>query len=254
MSAAIGSIMARISAIENRFTPADASDPTLGAVPVLDEGTAFDAFGATYQNALATRSAVAASPATSWMSPSFQPGSFAPMNSSFTVGSAGASGPGSAIVNAAINGVAAAPGERQVGGYGELPIPAAVAGFGNGQVPRSALTPLSTQPGHKLYAPAAASWNSLVATARSEGIDLKITDSYRDYDEQVDLARRKGLYAEGGLAARPGTSIHGWGMAVDANVNDPRTLQWLKTNGPRFGWVEAVPREPWHWEFRPDQV
>ena len=73
-------------------------------------------------------------------------------------------------------------------------------------------------------------------------------------DEPFDLARRKGLYAEGGLAARPGTSNHGWGMAVDANVNDPRTLQWLKTNGPRFGWVEAVPREPWHWEFRPDQV
>ena len=51
-----------------------------------------------------------------------------------------------------------------------------------------------------------------------------------------------------------GTSAVVGGLAVDADVTDPRTLQWMKTNGPRFGWVEAVPREPWHWEFRPGQV
>ena len=29
---------------------------------------------------------------------------------------------------------------------------------------------------------------------------------------------------------------------------------WVRENAPRFGWVEAVPREPWHWEYRPHQV
>jgi len=85
-------------------------------------------------------------------------------------------------------------------------------------------------------------------------VSIRITDSYRSYDQQVDLVKRKGLYSEGGLGARPGTSNHGWGLAVDADVNDARTLDWIRTNGPRFGYVEAVPREPWHWEFRPQQV
>lgn len=249
MSAAIGSIMARIGVIEQRFTPIDASDPSPGAVRVVDAGPAFDPFGSTYQDALAARAASAPSS----VSPTtFLQGVSPSAGNQFT--QATGSGSGSAIVDAAINGIATAPGERQVGGYGRLPVPQAVIGFGNGKIPSTGLTPLNTQPGHKLYAPAAASWNNMVTAARAEGIELKITDSYRDYDEQVDLVRRKGLYSQGGLAATPGTSNHGWGMAVDANVNDPRTLQWVKTNGPRFGWVESVPREPWHWEFRPDQV
>ena len=134
-----------------------------------------------------------------------------------------------------------------------MPVPPALIGFGNGRVPAAALTPIA-QGGHRLYAPAAAAWDSLVAAAAADGVSIRITDSYRSYDQQVDLANRKGLYSQGGLAARPGTSNHGWGLAVDTDVNDARTLDWIRTNGPRFGFVEAVPREPWHWEFRPGQV
>lgn len=253
MSDAIGSVMARIGAIDNRFAPTDVANPARGPIPVIDTGPAFDAFGATYQAALSARSAMATMPMSSVPS-LHQSGQFPSAGTQFAPPPTTASGPGSSIVAAAINGVAAAPGERPVGGYGSLPVPGELAGYGNGRIPPGGLTPLNTQPGHKLYAPAAAAWNNLVASARAEGIELEITDSYRDYDEQVDLVRRKGLYSQGGLAATPGTSNHGWGMAVDTNVNDPRTLQWLKTNGPRFGWVESVPREPWHWEFRPDQV
>jgi D-alanyl-D-alanine carboxypeptidase len=70
----------------------------------------------------------------------------------------------------------------------------------------------------------------------------------------VDLVARKGLYANGGLGAVPGTSNHGWGVAVDADITNPATKAWLQANGHRFGFVEAVPREPWHWEFRPSQA
>jgi hypothetical protein len=141
----------------------------------------------------------------------------------------------------------------QVGGYGAISVPADLAAYGNGNIPAAALEPIG-QDGHRLWAPAAESYKQLVAAAATDGIDLTVTDSYRSYDQQVELADRKGLYADGGLAAVPGTSNHGWGVAVDFNVNSPAALEWLKTNGHTYGFVEAVTREPWHWEFRPDQA
>ena len=77
-----------------------------------------------------------------------------------------------------------------------------------------------------------------------------VTDSYRSYDVQVDVVRRKGLYSQGGLGAKPGTSQHGWGMAVDLDL-DASAQAWMRTNAARFGFVEDTPREPWHWAFQP---
>jgi LAS superfamily LD-carboxypeptidase LdcB len=134
-----------------------------------------------------------------------------------------------------------------------MPVPAELAAYGNGHVPPDALEPIG-QGGHRMWAPAAESYKQLVAAAKVEGIDLTVTDSYRTYDQQVELAAEKGLYADGGLAAVPGTSNHGWGLAVDFNVNTPAALEWLRTNGHSYGFVEASRREPWHWEFRPDQA
>ena len=66
----------------------------------------------------------------------------------------------------------------------------------------------------------------------------------------MDLVRRKGLYSQGGLAAKPGTSDHGWGMAVDLNLN-ANAQRWMRANAGRFGFVEDTPREPWHWAYTP---
>jgi D-alanyl-D-alanine carboxypeptidase len=132
--------------------------------------------------------------------------------------------------------------------------PAAVGAAGaptgvwpNGRIPASALTPIGG--GHRLAAPAAAAFGELAAAARADGISFSVNDSYRSYEQQVDMARRKGLYSEGGLAARPGTSQHGLGMAVDLDLN-PDAQAWMRANGARFGFVEDVPREPWHWTFK----
>lgn len=141
----------------------------------------------------------------------------------------------------------------KIGGYGRLGPPAELVGYGNGKIPADALDTIG-QGGHRLYAPAAASWRNLVDAAAADGIEMSITDSYRSYDQQVDLVRRKGLYSQGGLGATPGTSNHGWGLAVDADVTSPAALDWMRSNAWRFGFVEAVPREPWHWEFRPHQA
>ncbi len=89
------------------------------------------------------------------------------------------------------------------------------------------------------------------------GQPLCITDSYRTLAEQRILAVTKGS-----LAATPGTSNHGWGLAVDlcASVtNNSAAIGWLSENGPTYGWANPAwaaaggsgPREPWHWEYFP---
>lgn len=122
--------------------------------------------------------------------------------------------------------------------------------YGNGKIPASALAPISGAEGHRLWAPAASSFEALRDAARADGVTIGITDSYRPYDVQVDLARRKGLYSQGGLAATPGTSDHGWGTALDLRL-DAKALAWMRQNAGRFGFVEDVPRESWHWHYVP---
>jgi D-alanyl-D-alanine carboxypeptidase len=128
-------------------------------------------------------------------------------------------------------------------------VPASLAAYGNGKVPDNALSSVGGTR-HKLWAPAAQSLEALIAAARRDGVTIGITDSYRPYAEQVDLVRRKGLYSNGGLAAKPGTSDHGWGMAADLDLN-AKAQAWMRANGPRFGFHEDTPREPWHWGYKP---
>ena len=127
-------------------------------------------------------------------------------------------------------------------------VPDELRAYGNGRIPASALEKIG-QGGHRLAAKAAAAWQRLEAAAAADGVTLKVTDSYRDYATQVDLVRRKGLYSQGGLAAQPGTTSHGWGRAVDFDL-DPRAQSWMRTNGARFGFVEDTPREPWPWAYQ----
>jgi zinc D-Ala-D-Ala carboxypeptidase len=128
-------------------------------------------------------------------------------------------------------------------------VPVELVAYGNGKIPANALHPVGNT-GHKLWAPAADSLTALVADAKRAGVNIGITDSYRPYAEQVDLARRKGLYSQGGLAAKPGTSDHGWGLAVDLDL-DSKAQAWMRANGSRYGFVEDTPREPWHWAYTP---
>jgi hypothetical protein len=237
----VAGIESRIAAIKARFD-ADQQSSTVGSNAFTD-GSAllesaqpstegFEPFGAAYQLALQQVRVSAMSNASVGLS---DENAFSVNENAFV-----ATGqPGASI--------------GKIGGYGPMPVPSELAAYGNGQIPAAALQPIG-QGGHRLYAPAAQAWQQAVADAKAEGIDLRITDSYRGYDEQVDLAARKGLYAEGGYAAVPGTSNHGWGLAVDADVNAPETLSWLKANAWKYGFVESVPREPWHWEYRPAQA
>lgn len=131
--------------------------------------------------------------------------------------------------------------------HGKVTPPPELQAYGNGKIPANALSTIGDG-SHRMWAPAAAAFKQMRADAAAAGVTFGVTDSYRSYDQQVDLARRKGLYSQGGLAATPGTSNHGWGLSLDLDLN-PKAQAWMRANGERYGFVEDVPREPWHWTF-----
>jgi len=126
--------------------------------------------------------------------------------------------------------------------------PPELASFGNGRIPASMLESIG-QGDHRLSHDAAVAFKAMAADARRAGVTLPVSDSYRSLDEQTALADSEGRYAEGGLAAEPGTSAHGWGLAVDLDV-DARSTKWMRDNASKYGFVEDVAREPWHWTYR----
>lgn len=145
----------------------------------------------------------------------------------------------------------AAARQRGPGRYGRLQPPRELQQYGNGRLPAGVLEPLGVGD-HRLYAPAARAFRAMHEAAARDGVRLSLRDSYRPYSEQVALARRLGLYSRGGFAATPGKSNHGWGLAVDVDLDaSRRALRWMRDNAARFGFHETVLREPWHWEYRP---
>ncbi|WP_244985815.1 MULTISPECIES: M15 family metallopeptidase [Cellulosimicrobium] len=144
-------------------------------------------------------------------------------------------------------------------GSGDYPTdggPGAWGGHSNGRIPGSAMKVLPWASGHYLRADATDALTALNNVYQAQfGRPLSITDAYRDYDTQVRLKAQKG-----GMAATPGTSNHGWGLAVDlgGGINRFGTPQhlWMKQNAPAYGWIlpswadqGGVNPEPWHWEY-----
>jgi LAS superfamily LD-carboxypeptidase LdcB len=108
--------------------------------------------------------------------------------------------------------------------------------------------------GHLLRCDAAAAFNAMnFAHFTERGYPLVITDGYRDYAAQVDLRQRKPH-----LAATPGQSNHGWGLAIDLAVGgwNGEVFRWLHANAHLYGWyhplwarIDGSKPEPWHWEY-----
>jgi len=93
--------------------------------------------------------------------------------------------------------------------------------------------------------PSAADWYS---AARLAGCPAGITEAGRSYARQVWLyGRWRAGLLKAPSVARPGTSLHETGLALD--LPEP-ARSWMRANGARFGWVaDRVPGEPWHFEF-----
>ncbi|WP_448631181.1 D-alanyl-D-alanine carboxypeptidase family protein [Cellulomonas soli] len=134
----------------------------------------------------------------------------------------------------------------------------------NGRLPASALTALSwtvDEHGTPFYLATAAAGalerlDQAFLAAFGHHLDVDLT--YRDYATQV--AMRDAL---GTVAAVPGTSSHGTGLALDVPERpceygwDTAQRRWLVTNGPSYGWVSpswarqgGSNPEYWHYEYR----
>lgn len=144
---------------------------------------------------------------------------------------------------------AGARGVRAPGTYPAITLPAELRGMRNGELPASVLEPIG-QGNHRLTRTAAVAFRRMAAAAAKDGVTLVVSDSYRSLGDQARTADDVGLYREGGLAAVPGTSTHGWGLSVDIDV-EPRTQQWLRSHAAEYGFAEDVAREPWHYTYRP---
>lgn len=130
-----------------------------------------------------------------------------------------------------------------------------LGGYPNGLIPTSMLCPLP-QDSEYLRADAAVAFGKLnAAYADHFGKPICITDSYRSLAVQQDLYGRKP-----GLAAIPGTSNHGLGLALDLcdgiNVFGSTEFLWMKHHASDYGFVHpdwaaasGSRPEPWHWEY-----
>ncbi len=134
----------------------------------------------------------------------------------------------------------------------------ALSGYANGQIPASALCEAGGD-GPLLQCGAAKAYEAMdAAFAAVNGRSLCAGGGYRSYADQVKLHA-----AKPGLTAEPGTSNHGWGLAVDMCVPGGGNMSfgssdygWLADNASAYGWVNppwAQPgrgrEEPWHWEY-----
>lgn len=129
------------------------------------------------------------------------------------------------------------------------------ANANNGKLPGAALKKLSWDPTEALHVNAAPPFEALnKAYKRRFGRNITVTDSYRTFAQQVATKAIKG-----NLAATPGTSLHGLGIAVDlgGGINNWGSVErtWFVENAPKFGWVspswaqKSGKNEPWHWEY-----
>jgi peptidoglycan hydrolase-like protein with peptidoglycan-binding domain len=92
----------------------------------------------------------------------------------------------------------------------------------------------------------AARFDSMVAAAARDGVSLQINSGMRTRAEQQHLYD---LYkaGKGNIAAKPGTSNHEKGEAIDF-TNTSGAWAWLKRNSTRFGF-HNFPPEPWHYSL-----
>lgn len=132
---------------------------------------------------------------------------------------------------------------------------AAALTYPNGMLPDSVLC-AANPTGLALRCDADWAWEALSAEFRSVfGYHPGAVSGYRT------LAGQVALYASRpALAATPGYSMHGYGLAIDLtgtpSVAGSAAHRWLVENGPRFGWVwpdwaRTVKFEPWHFEYTP---
>jgi hypothetical protein len=160
-------------------------------------------------------------------------------------------------------------------------LPKSLSNQPNGNLDVSLLVEIGNK--GKLHVNAARAWRAFVAEASKIGLDLTYTygGAYRSYQDQVNLFKQRYttsllqgrprkwwnnqwwyLRPKMAEAAVPGTSNHGFGLAIDAafdkdpsdgigpddaaSISGHPKFGWFRDNAIRFGFSFELQSEPWH--------
>ncbi|HEY0345449.1 MAG TPA: M15 family metallopeptidase [Solirubrobacteraceae bacterium] len=106
-------------------------------------------------------------------------------------------------------------------------------------------------PGGRLWPEAALTWNAMRAQFIAAGGDADHFRPGGGVSSARTVAQQRVLRAhQPPPAAVPGTSNHGWGIAVD--IPFPKAQAWILRNGERYGWSHdegARVGEIWHYRY-----
>ena len=140
---------------------------------------------------------------------------------------------------------------------------AAAAASGGGPVvnlPTGPVTLVSVR-GITVHSAIGPQLEQLLAAAQADGLSLS-GGGYRSHEQQIVLRRAHCGSTDYAVyempagqcsppTARPGTSMHEQGLAIDFNncsTRSTRCFQWLNVNAAGFGF-HNLPSEPWHWSI-----
>jgi LAS superfamily LD-carboxypeptidase LdcB len=161
----------------------------------------------------------------------------------------------------------------------KLVLPAELKTQINGRLDEKLLKKISV--GGRMWTGAAIAFNKMNEHAKKDGIELRNIGDYRSFDGQKKMfLDRYSLEDQGRVptvtrkyegktwflkkgkspSAAPDPtgkkgSNHGWGLAIDLDVRNFKTLKWLCANAPSYGFflqgsdVKSPEFEAWHWQY-----
>ncbi|CAF1285338.1 unnamed protein product [Rotaria sordida] len=109
----------------------------------------------------------------------------------------------------------------------------------------------------------ACAFDKMATAAKQTDVTITIASGFRTIARQEYFwhCYQTGSCNGGNLAAPPGTSNHGRGIALDLNTDcgsqsgsrpscgGSAVYQWLYNNAHNYGFTRTVQSEPWHWEY-----
>lgn len=153
-------------------------------------------------------------------------------------------------------------------------LPAGITAADNGKMPESKLKKIYCG---SLYCDAARAWLAMIRAAAKDKVFLNVNSTFQTYrkiDSQIAVFKKRfdpvdtsadftidavrveyedriwQLKPDKVYAAVPGTSSHGFGLAVDiGNESLDYVRPWLNKNAESFGFVREYSFEPWHFTY-----
>jgi hypothetical protein len=163
--------------------------------------------------------------------------------------------------------------------YKKLVLPTALKSQINGKLEAGTLAKIAI--GGHMWTGAARAFNAMNKKAVADGIKLINIGDYRSYQGQLAMFKDRYALTDGGRvpqvtrtfggktwylkkgkspSAAPDPtgkkgSNHGWGLAIDLNVTNPKVAEWLCANAPTYGFYlqgsdpKSREFELWHWQY-----